>query len=457
MAVRGVLLGAVIVLVMSCGGSAPTNPTPTNSGGARTLTISGTTTLGPGGTSQLSASIISGSGTTTPSAVTWQTVNASIAAVTAGGLLTGVGVGQTFVSATADGLFAQSVVTVEVTTTGAPGTAITACGTIVASGAYVLTQDLVAGSSPCESFSNTSSIQLDCQGHFMFGLALTNVTGATVQGCKVTDKVTMTNVTSVTLSRSTVQSEVVVNQSSSVMIADNTLSSVRVMSASGVQVLRDAIAPQGVFYAVEFKGGMNNQVLQSTITGGWTGAGETGADDGVLLENEAGDTIQGNTITSFFDTAVEGVDAVANTTIADNTGSNLGVVGVGSFWCTAWTNNIIRGNHISNAEGLGLFTYVTDGFHCELTISPPALTGNQFVGNVFRNTTNTLGAMLEVDMPGNVSGNLVQGNDFGPNGGPHLVPLSGFIDGGGNVCGPMNPLVSNFPCTGGTVVSRVRR
>jgi hypothetical protein len=62
--------------------------------------------------------------------------------------------------------------------------------------------------------------------------------------------------------------------------------------------------------------------------------------------------------------------------------------------------------------------------------------------------------MLRVDMSGTVSGNLVQGNDFGPNNGPYLIPLSGFIDGGGNVCGPFNPAVSNFPCTGSTSVSR---
>lgn len=442
---------------MSCGGGAPTNPTPPTSGGARTLRISGTTSLGPGGTSQLSVSIISGSGTTTPSAVTWQTLNASIATVTAGGLLTGVGVGQTFVSATADGLFAQSVVTVEVTTTGASGTAITACSTIVASGAYVLTQDVVAATSPCVSFSNVSNIQLDCQGHSAFGLALTNVSGATVQGCTVTDNVTMTNVTSVTLSRSTLESDVVVNQSSSVTIADNTLHSVRGSSSSNVHVLRDTIETKGALYGVSLNGGMNNQVLQSTLMGGWTGSGETGSDDGVLLTNETGDTIQGNTISSFFDMAVEGTDSVSNTTIADNTGSNLGFVGVGSGWCTAWTNNVVRDNNISNAQMFGFFNYVIGGNQCGLGFPSPAFSGNQFIGNVFRTSTNPGSPMLRVDMSGTVSGNLVQGNDFGPNNGPYLIPLSGFIDGGGNVCGPMNPSVSNFPCTGGTVVSRVRR
>jgi hypothetical protein len=50
-----------------------------------------------------------------------------------------------------------------VTTSGAPGTAIAACGVITVPGAYVLVQDL-GGVSPCVSFSNTAHVQLDCQG-----------------------------------------------------------------------------------------------------------------------------------------------------------------------------------------------------------------------------------------------------------------------------------------------------
>jgi Right handed beta helix region/Bacterial Ig-like domain (group 2) len=440
---------------LACGGSSTQTPTSPTTSGTRFLSISGATTLNPGATSQLSATVTvgtaSGSTTTTAASVTWQTRDAGVATVTAGGLLTGVSVGQTLVSASADGLFAQAAVTVKVTTTGAPGTVITGCGAILTPGAYVLEQDLGV-TSPCVSFSNTSNIQLNCQGHTVFGLALTNVSGATVQECTVTDKVTMTNVTSITLSRSTIGS-VVVSNSSAVVIADNTLGSVLASSSSGVQVLRDTIAASSATYAVFLSGGMNNLVLQSTLTGGWTGIGHTGADDGVAIVNETGDTVQGNTINSFFDTAIEGVDSVSNTTIADNTGSNLGFFGIGSFWCTSWTNNIIRGNHFSNAKSFGFFTYDRSGSKCGVTVPQPGFSGNQFIGNVFRDSTVTKSPMLEVYMSGSVSGNLIQGNDFGPNDGPQLVPLSGFVDGGGNVCAPMNPAISNFPCTGGTSVN----
>jgi hypothetical protein len=58
---------------------------------------------------------------------------------------------------------------------------------------------------------------------------------------------------------------------------------------------------------------------------------------------------------------------------------------------------------------------------------------------------------MSVNGPATVTGNLLQGNNFGPNDGPNLTPLSGFIDGGGNICGPLNPALSNFVCTGSSV------
>ncbi|HEY6357967.1 MAG TPA: hypothetical protein VIX35_06960 [Vicinamibacterales bacterium] len=82
--------------------------------------------------------------------------------------------------------------------------------------------------------------------------------------------------------------------------------------------------------------------------------------------------------------------------------------------------------------------------------------GNQVVANVFRDfVTGTLppGYVFPVMTVtfatngggGSVSGNLIQGNDFGTQAGPALTPLLGFIDGGGNICGPIpssNPIGS---------------
>lgn len=462
---RGGFTAAVLAYAAwcsACGGAGsqatPTAPTTPATGGARTLSISGATNLTAGATSQLSVSIISGSGTTTPSAVTWQTRDVSIATVSGSGLLTALAAGTTFVSATADGLFAQSVVTVQ-SAHGTPNNAITACGLITTPGSYVLAQDLTANpGGNCLTFSNVADIHLDCQGHSITGvtgLALSSVNNASVQGCTVAGRMTMSKVTSVTVSRSTIQDDLMILSSASIVVSDSTVlprsTGVAMVGDSGVQLLRDTITPNKAIYGVFINGGMNNQVLQSTFTGGYSGAGNTGADDAVILFDETGDTIQGNTISNFYDTAIEGLDSVSNTTISDNTGSNLGYTGIGAFWCTSWTNNIVRGNHMSNAPNFGYFDYRSDPDHCGHESPPQVFSGNQFIGNVFRDRTpNANGASLEIIVPGSVSGNLVQGNDFGSYDGPYLTPITGFIDGGGNICGPMNPAVSNFPCSGGS-------
>jgi hypothetical protein len=74
---------------------------------------------------------------------------------------------------------------------------------------------------------------------------------------------------------------------------------------------------------------------------------------------------------------------------------------------------------------------------------------NSIDGTLHRN--GGAGASMAISMSGTVSGNLIQDNDFAAYDGPKLLPLSGFIDGGGNICGPLNPILSNFPCTGGSL------
>ena len=111
---------------------------------------------------------------------------------------------------------------------------------------------------------------------------------------------------------------------------------------------------------------------------------------------------------------------------------------------------MIRGNNVSMAPTLIGVIYET-GTICGAMTTPAGFSGNQFIGNVFRNPVqfNVEVSRMSVNMSGAVGGNLVQSNDFGSNDGPNLIPLSGFIDGGGNICGPFNPAVSNFACTGG--------
>jgi parallel beta-helix repeat protein len=187
--------------------------------------------------------------------------------------------------------------------------------------------------------------------------------------------------------------------------------------------------------------GTNNRILQSTITGGYPGGpASVGADDGIVLVYETGDTIQGNTISNFFDAGIEGADTVANTTFASNTITNTGANGIGTYWCTNWTNNVVRLNNVSQSGVMFYADYQTDPTKCGAGPPSANFTGNSFIGNRFRSPVQGtvpvvfqgMVATFGAGVP--VSGNLIQGNDFGTQGCPLVSPVPGFIDGGGNIC-----------------------
>jgi hypothetical protein len=346
------------------------------------------------------------------SAVTWQSKSPQVATVSATGLLTATGLGTATVTASTATATGSATIVVA---SGNTVTTISACRLVTAPGQYLLSADLPTPSfGGCLQFSSLAGAQLDCGGHVVAAIAIDNTNTMTVRNCAINGNLTMSNVHAVIVTNCTFKNGTITLQN-----------------------------------------GTNNSVRQTTMTGGYDGSlARTGLDDGIVLTNETGDDIESNTISGFFDAGVEGIGVVANATVANNTFSNLGLTGVGAYWCTNWTGNVIRGNSVSMAAEL-VYVFYNTGTLCGTTTAPPAFSGNQFVGNVFRNPMQ--GAIgppgasprMFVSMIGPVGGNLVQSNDFGPNDGPRLDPLSGFIDGGGNICGPLNPVLSNLVCTGG--------
>jgi hypothetical protein len=346
------------------------------------------------------------------------------------------------------------------------------CGSLASNTTYVLNQDLPAASgSQCLQLVGVTSVTLDCQGHAVTSVGMTNVGGITVRNCTVTGGLAITGSNAVTVTASTisgiaaaaVSGAVVVFNSSLVVLDHSTINApanagvaVGFQSSTNDQLVSDTISIPGNSgdEAIRLFGGSGNQVLQNTIASTYAGTvSRIGTDDGVLIDNETGDTVRGNTITGFWDTGVEGVDSVANTTVADNVMSKIGTAAIGSYWCTNWTNDVIQHNDVGQAPRLVLVNYQTATPQCVSPFAAPAFTGNQFIDNRFHDLTPGLGflnipKMSVVLASGDVENNLLRGNDFGSNDGPFLSPLAGFVDGGGNVCGPMNPSLSNFPCMG---------
>ena len=460
--VRGLLIGTALALLACCGGSSPTQPTPPTTP-LSSIQISGPMVVATGGTVQLVATITTGGATTVASNASWQSQSPQIATVSSTGLVTGLSPGQATISATASGVTGQTFVSVQAPASGT--TVLKACGTINAPGNYTLANDLLNGNGSCLSISNVAGVHLDCGGHLAPGMSLTNVSAVTITNCVVSAATNLNSVTTVTITRSTFNNGLAIEQSQSVIVSDSTITSPSVGVASNagndVELLRDVISVTGstVPGGVVFISGSNDRVEQSTISSGYDGGpAQVGADDGILLSAEASDTIRGNTISAFYDAGVESVGLLTNTTIIDNTFSSLGNTAVGAYYCTDWTNNVVQGNHVSQSPTLVYVLYSTNIGPCSGQVPAPAtFTNNQFLANVFRSPIHSMlnqsgrgpSMIVTLQTPGAVvSGNVLQNNDFASFDGPQLTPLNGFVDGGGNICGPLDSNFSNFACNG---------
>lgn len=435
-----------IVLTLSaasCGG--PASPSTSSSAStAQRLTVTGAAVLAVTQTAQLVARTSSGQDVTAQAA--WQSSNADVVTVSAG-LLTAKSLGSAAVTATYQGAVGFENIAVQA---GGPPVSptISACGPIVLPGAYVVANDLAATSSgPCLAVSS-GSVQLDCRNHVIPSLTISGVANVTVANCTVTASSTgNNNLTNVTIDHST--------------LAGWTSGNPRQLTISNSHITGDGVTILGgtssivtnntldnlnhtTSGAITFERGSGNQARQNIIDGAYDGSGKNGVgqDDGVILGDESGDTIEGNTIRNVFDSGVEGVDFVHDTTIADNVILNAGTQGVGSYWCTNWEGNTVSGNNVSQSPALSILEYDV-GNACINKMQTGSFRNNQIVGNIFRNPvqgifTPPLVTRLHIFFEDSsvVSNNLIAGNDFGTEAGPVLFPIAGFVNGGGNICDP---------------------
>lgn len=454
------LPAVMLLLGAACASQTGPSGQPTT-GAPSVLTITGTAVLtGIGQTSQLAATTASGGPVGT--GVTWESSTTTVATVSPSGLLTATGLGTTIItalSAQARGTFSAFVVP-----TVLPQVTVTACGAISSSGAFVLATDL-SGTASCLTVGNVAGVQLDCAGHSAPGLTMAGVNTVTVTRCTL-NNVVITNSSAVILTGNTIRAgaaapiAVAVHGGSGNQITQNTITAggpapavlINLGSTNDVLQQNTIGGAEGASAAINLVGGSGHQVTGNTIMSSYDGGpNDVGTDDGVLLENEAGDLIQGNVIKNFYDAAVEGVDALTTTTVSDNTISTIGTAAIASYWCTAWSNNTIRANKVTSAPTLLKAFYNMNAALCGTSMPPPAaFSGVQIVGNHFQNpivgTSGVpIGAAMFIDFQsGSVGGNQVAGNDFGTNTCPFLQPSTAFSDGGGNVCGPSSERLRTF-------------
>lgn len=343
----------------------------------------------------------------------WQSSNANVATVSTTGLVTAVASGITMITAGYRGQSGTLSVSSGVTSRN-----IASCGTLTSSGRYVVTADLSgsgfgqAGTS-CVHVGG-DSIELQCNGRAVNTIQVGG--NAVGRGSPVPPGV------------------------QNVLVNNCTSQHITVVNSSNVQLVGNRMTWLRTTAPIILQGGRNNIVMRNDIDGGSDGVfnNRIGADDGIALFDETGDIVQDNVIRNVWDAAFESIGALTNTTIANNTMTNMGYTAVGAYHSTSWRGNTVRGNIVSRAPNFAVLEWADDPGSRQTHVF---FQSNTIEGNTLTNRTSTSWVLdarfpnpgYPLSLPLTTGNNLLRNNDFGSTGlGVILAPTSAFIDGGGN-------------------------
>jgi len=351
---------------------------------------------------------------------------------------------------------------------------INSCGDIAQSGAYTLNADLQGASgSTCVHIHDVSNVQLDCQGHtissinIVGSLRLDNVSNFSVSNCNLIVHqgygFLITNSNGGVISSNTIQGLAIddnggqiIGTSSNIQIVSNLFTDSYTQSyASHMTVQNNRVilsTSSNASGGMEFSYGSQNHVLQNTITGGSQIANnELGGDDGIGLNNETSDLIQGNTVSGFWDCGLETTGLFSSSTISGNTFSNIGRCGIGGWYTNSWLGNTVSNNTVQDTlQFLAIYRI----FGLQSGETNVYFLNNSFNGNAFTSSSNTTqfglpsiasyidfqsqGAALIPPAQLILGNNVFTNNQFGTfqpgSGSISFTPESMIVDGGGNSC-----------------------
>lgn len=285
------------------------------------------------------------------------------------------------------------------------------CQTIVDNtGTLLLKQDLSGFDNFCLRFVGGSG-ELNCQDHDVQGIDVTDVHSLTIRNCRM-----------------------------------RAFSSTRSSDVTLVGNVLTADTRRTVATVVRFAEGGNNRVVSNTIDGGWRGQPyppggyPPGADDGIIIENDANLVIEGNAIRNVWDCGIERLgNRTDPITIRNNDIANAGECGIGSWFAAGWRDSVIVDNTVSNS---GPFAEIYFSPNQNKGVAGITFRNNVFENNTFRNPSNRSAPSVNIDyvtatarMPVDIGNNIFRNNDLGSNiPAPRLTPAGGFVDGGENIC-----------------------
>jgi Divergent InlB B-repeat domain len=432
-----------------------------------------------GATQQFTASV-SGSA---DSAVAWSVAEgASGGSIDSTGLYTAPQSSGTFHVVAASHADSSRSATASVTVTNANASPIANCMSITTTGTYAVSGDLSSDGGACLDVHDTTGVNIDCGGHTVVGapaLSMRNVDGFSVTNCNFTNNGNVRMADLSQISKGMFQHDtfgftyVNVVDASDVHFDQNTFDasyqqsySHRVMLSSNTLVSQtrgSAITPALIISNL----GSDNQIVDNVMDGKWVGSGQTETDDGVVITDESGDDVSGNTISNVFDCGIETVGVIANATINDNNITRTGFCGIGGWYYNSLKASTISRNVARDVPLLFQFMRIWGlrpvGF--DARHEKPADTAVFFSDNVFDGNrlvdprsggiwSSIVRIYEELEFNGSTSGapgervpgpsdfvlknNAFRNNDFGhtliaPEFGKPIVQGL-IVDDGGNVC-----------------------
>jgi len=336
---------------------------------------------------------------------------------------------------------------------------LTQCQSITSPGIYIVNQAL-ANTNGCLQIHDTHDIDIECDPSGQIStdpadhaVAVTNVNGLTINGCTIPgtiySAVTINKSSRVRITNSHL-GWIDVNNSKQSSIINNVIdgyyqqhnSSYMTIQGNTIKTSANEISSAGIITA----NGSHNLFRDNSVDGSWNGqidqTTKTGADDGIILQDESWDQIVGNQFANTWDAGIETSGIFNHSTVANNVIRNTSV-GIASYYNTSWTGTTVSNNKVQNAYMLLDLVYTPNSTGTQSdTVN---FKDNLFEGNELTDPLPSSGSYspsMVIDFSTGLNGralavgkNVMSNNNFGSKSQlPIINPQGAIVDGGGNKC-----------------------
>lgn len=345
---------------------------------------------------------------------------------------------------------------------------IDSCRTISTAGEYSLSGDLTnTKSEPCIKVQNAKNVSLDCRSHTItsknenINIHVKGSSDFKISNCKLASSINVpveTSTQHVLRIEDSKQGEIhnntvggnfaTISGSSFITIRNSTFTNqLNVYKSNNVTIKDNSFPNGGGAVLITLQEGSNNSVISNFIDGKSDGVfrgleDSIGSDDGIVINNESGDLIQGNTLQNFFDCAIENEGKMFDAKIIGNKANNAGVCFLGGWYRSSVKGIVVKDNVVSNMPSLFAF-FRTYGL--EPSEQYVYFQNNTFENNKLSNpklgTQFSLASWMIFDgsavpLQNHILGNnILRNNDFTKLVGPlRVTPANVVVDGGGNTC-----------------------